>query len=79
MDLAQLTAFLMATQPKIADALSLESDNPTRRRFLARLKSEVGRRGIVDAFRKGVKHGPHDITLFYGAPSPGNRAGSGAL
>ena len=72
-DLAQLTAFLMATQPKIADALSLESDNPTRRRFLARLKSEVGRRGIVDAFRKGVKHGPHDITLFYGAPSPGNR------
>ena len=72
-DLAQLTAFLKATQPKVADALSLESDNPTRRRFLARLKSEVGRRGIVDAFRKGVKHGPHDITLFYGAPSPGNR------
>ena len=72
-DLAQLTDFLMATQPRVAEALSLESDNPTRRRFLARLKNEVGKRGIVDALRNGVKHGPYDIALFYGAPSPGNR------
>ena len=72
-DLAQLTAFLVATQPRVAEALSLESDNPTRRRFLARLKNEVSKRGIVDVLRNGVKHGPHDIALFYGAPSPGNR------
>ena len=78
-DLAQLIAFLMATQPKIAEALSLESDNPTRRRFLARLKSEVSKRGIVDVLRNGVKHGPHDIALFYGTPSPGNQTSSGAL
>ncbi len=72
-DLAQLSAFLVATQPKVAEALSLGSDNPTRRRFLTRLKGEVGKRGIVDVLRNGVKHGPHDVALFYGAPSPGNR------
>ena len=72
-DLAQLTAFLVATQPRIAEALSLESDNPTSRRFLSRLKGEVGKRGIVDVLRNGVKHLSHDIALFYGAPSPGNQ------
>ncbi len=72
-DLAQLSAFLTATQPKIAAALSLDADTPTRRKFLARLKREIGTRGIVDVLRNRVKHGPHDIALFYGAPSPGNK------
>ena len=71
-DLAQLTAFLKATQPHLAAALSLDADSPTRRKFLARLKNEVGKRGIVEVLRNGVKHGPHAIALLYGTPSPGN-------
>ena len=27
---------------------------------------------MIDVLRKGVKHGPQDIELFYGTPSPGN-------
>ena len=72
-DLAQLSAFLYATQPDTAGLLGLEEDGPTRRKFLARLQGEVTRRGTVDLLRKGLRHGPHRIELFYGTPSPGNR------
>ena len=71
-DLVQLTAFVQTTQPGVADALTLNEDGPTRRRFLARLQGEVSKRGIVDVLRKGVAHGAHHVDLFYGAPSPGN-------
>ena len=72
LDLAQLAAFLRATQPDEAEAFALDADCPTRRKFLARLQREIDRRGTVDVLRKGVKHGPRGIELFYGAPSPGN-------
>ena len=71
-DLAQLSAFLEATQPEIAESLDLDEDGPTRRRFLARLQGEVTKRGTIDVLRKGLKHGPHQIELLYGTPSPGN-------
>ncbi|MGC7847673.1 type I restriction endonuclease subunit R [Desulforudis sp. 1088] len=71
-DLAQLAAFLRATQPKVAEALDLDNDSPTRRKFLARLQGEVSKRGVVDVLRNGIQHGPHRIELFYGTPSPGN-------
>ena len=71
-DLAQLTAFLEATQPHLADALSLDVDSPARRKFLARLKNEVGKRGVVEILRNGVNHGSHALAFFYGTPSPGN-------
>jgi type I restriction enzyme R subunit len=71
-DLAQLLAFLRETQPKVADALDLGQDGPTRRRFLARLQGEVSKRGTIDVLRHGLKHGPYHIDLFYGTPSPGN-------
>lgn len=71
-DLAQLTAFLRETQPEVADALDLSRDGPTRRKFLARLQGEISRRGTIDVLRKGLKHGPHHLDLFYGTPSPGN-------
>ena len=76
-DLAQLSAFLRATQPEAAKSLDLAQDGPTRRKFLARLQGQVGKRGTIDVLRKGVKHGPHHLDLFYGAPSAGNeKAGS---
>ena len=71
-DLIQLTAFVQATQPEVAQALALNEDGPTRRGFLARLQGETSKRGIVDVLRKGVSHGAHHVDLFYGAPSPGN-------
>jgi type I restriction enzyme R subunit len=43
-DLAQLSAFLKATQPKVADALDLDHDSPTRQKFLARLQGEITKR-----------------------------------
>jgi type I restriction enzyme R subunit len=71
-DLAQLAAFLRATQPKVAEALDLDTDSPTRRKFLARLQGEVSKRGVVDVLRNGLQHGQHHIELFYATPSPGN-------
>ena len=71
-DLAQLSAFLQATQSKVAESLDLGEDSPMRRKFLARLQGEVTRYGTIEVLRKGVKHGPHQIDLFYGTPSPGN-------
>ena len=71
-DLAQLSAFLRATQPEAAASLDLDRDGPARRKFLARLQEEVSKRGTVDVLRKGVKHGPLSLDLMYGTPSPGN-------
>ncbi|MDE2321058.1 MAG: type I restriction endonuclease subunit R [candidate division NC10 bacterium] len=82
-DLAQLSAFLRETQPMAAEALDLghlpaapgtaqASDSPTRRKFLARLQGEISKRGTIDVLRHGIKHGPHQLDLFYGTPSPGN-------
>jgi type I restriction enzyme R subunit len=73
-DLAQLSAFVRKTQPKVAEALGLGQDGPTRRKFLARLQGEISKRGVIDILRHGVKHGPVFLDLFYGTPSPGNPA-----
>lgn len=73
-DLVQLRAFLHSTQPAVAEALALEGESPTRRRFLARLQGEINKRGTIDVLRNGLKHGPSQLTLFYGTPSPGNEA-----
>jgi type I restriction enzyme R subunit len=73
-DLAQLSAFLRETQPRVAETLDLDGDSPSRRKFLARLQGEISKRGTIDVLRHGIKHGPHDIDLFYGTPSAGNAA-----
>ena len=73
-DLVQLRGFLRATQPKIADALDLDHDSPTRRKFLSRLQGEISKRGTIDVLRDGLKHGALQLDLFYGTPSPGNVA-----
>ena len=71
-DLAQLSTFLKATQPEVAASLSLDSDTPARKRFLERLNREIGRRGVIDVLRNGVRHLQHDVSLFYPTPTPGN-------
>jgi len=71
-DLLQLSEFLRATQPEAAEALALDEDGPTRRKFLARLQGEITKRGTIDLLRNGIKHGAHDIELFFGTPSAAN-------
>ncbi len=71
-DLAQFRAFIAATQPTLIAAFDLDNDSPVRQKFLARLQGEIGKRGVIDVLRHGIKHGPHEGALFYGTPSPGN-------
>jgi len=80
LDMSQLFAFLHTTQPDTFTKLGFAPGNPAndirRLQFLARLSSEVGKRGVIDVLRKGLAHGPLHFDLFYGTPSPGNaRAG----
>ncbi len=76
LDVVQLFAFLRATQPDAFKKLSLaDADDPkdiNRLKFLARLSSEIGKRGVIDVLRKGLDHGPVHFDLFYGTPSEGN-------
>jgi type I restriction enzyme, R subunit len=76
LDAPQLCAFLRATQPEAFKKLALANANDTkdinRLKFLARLSSEIGKRGVIDVLRKGVDHGPVHFDLFYGTPSQGN-------
>lgn len=71
-DFTQLSAFLHATQPSVAESLQLNVDGPTRRDFLGRLQGEVTKRGVINVLRRGIKHRALDIDLFYGTPSPDN-------
>ena len=71
-DLRQFQAFVKATQVLLNETLDLETDGPTRRKFLARLQGEITKRGSIDVLRSGIKHGPHHVDLFYGTPTPGN-------
>ncbi|MEX2553500.1 MAG: hypothetical protein WD627_10935, partial [Actinomycetota bacterium] len=66
-DVAQLSAFLHATQLEVADSIILgDRSSPSRRKFLSRLQGEITKRGTIDVLRKGMEHGPHHIDLFYG-------------
>ena len=71
-DLAQLRQFLAATQPQVCEALGVDEQGPKRDKFLHRVQAEITRRGVVDVLRGGIKHGPADVALFYGTPTPGN-------
>ncbi len=76
LDVPQLFAFLRATQPDTVQKLGLvsyqDAKDINRQKFLARLSSEIGKRGVIDVLRKGLEHGPLHFDLFYGTPSPGN-------
>ncbi|MEK7475103.1 MAG: type I restriction endonuclease subunit R [Candidatus Coatesbacteria bacterium] len=75
-DVAQLFAFLRSSQPdafkKLAMANEQDPQDINRLKYLSRLSSEIGKRGVIDVLRKGVEHGPVHFELFYGTPSPGN-------
>jgi type I restriction enzyme R subunit len=72
----QLFTFLLATQPVEYAKLGIgdyqDTHGMARQKFLARLQGEITRRGVIDVFRHGIKHGPLSFDLFYGTPSPEN-------
>lgn len=72
-DLVQLSAFLHATQPEVAEAVGIDINSPTRLRFLARLQGEISKKGTIHVLRHGLEHLAHRIDLFYGTPSPDNQ------
>ncbi|MBE3037336.1 MAG: type I restriction endonuclease subunit R, partial [Chloroflexi bacterium] len=73
LDVPQLFAFLRATQPEAFMKLAMADVNDINHlKFLARVSSEVGKRGVIDVLRKGMDHGPVRFDLFYGTPSEGN-------
>ena len=71
-DPEKLFEFLRVTQPKVLEQLGISEDSSKRQKFFARLQGEIAKRGIIDVLRKGIKHGPVSVDLFYGTPSPGN-------
>ena len=72
-DLVKLLSFIQSTQPIPFAQLGLGEDGPKRRQFLARLQGEIAKRGVISVLRKGLQHGAAAVTLFYGAPTPGNQ------
>jgi type I restriction enzyme R subunit len=76
LDAHQLFAFLRDTQPDALAKLGIgglnDSKDLNRIKFLARLSSEIGKRGVVDVLRKGIEHQAESFTLYYPTPSPGN-------
>jgi type I restriction enzyme R subunit len=77
LDVPQMFAFLHATQPEAFKKLGMANAGDVkdinRLRFLTRISSEIGNRGIIDVLRKGVEHHPAGhFDLFYGTPSEGN-------
>jgi type I restriction enzyme R subunit len=77
LDVHQLFAFLRATQPDAFKKLAMQDANDAkdinRIKFLTRLSSEIGKRGVIDVLRKGIEHHPAGhFDLFYGTPSEGN-------
>ncbi len=78
LDVAQLFAFLHSTQPEMLKKTGIgnyrDAKDYARQKFLARISSEIGKRGVIDVLRRGVEDGPLRFDLFFGTPSPGNEA-----
>ncbi|NDP61159.1 type I restriction endonuclease subunit R [Polaromonas sp.] len=77
LDTVQLFAFLRATQPQVLKKLAIadttDARDINRLKFLTRMSSEIGKRGVIDVLRKGIDHHPAGhFDLFYGTPSEGN-------
>ena len=76
LDTAQLFSFLQATQPEELKKLGIANygnkSDIILLKFLARIESEIGKRGVIDVLRNGIKHGALTFDLFYATPSAGN-------
>lgn len=87
LDTRVLMGFWLATQADELAKLKIATDTPDAlhaamrgsagRQLLHRLQGEITRRGVVDVLRKGIKHGPASLDLYYHRPTPGNPKAAG--
>ncbi|MDU5395549.1 MAG: type I restriction endonuclease [Negativicoccus succinicivorans] len=54
------------------DKLGVFTSDSKKRSFLNRLSGEIGKRGIIDVLRNGVKVYPADLIMFYLTPTENN-------
>ena len=69
LDPDMVVAFIQATQPKEWTKLKKHYGDQARTRFLRRLSREIGKRGILDVLRKGVKDVGAKVRLVYFRPA----------
>lgn len=74
LDTARLFRFLKNTQPDAVKKLQLETNPQKTAQFLARVRDEITKRGIVDVLHKGIKAYPASLIMFYMTPSVNNPA-----
>lgn len=74
LDTTRLFRFLKNTQPDAMKKLQLETNPQKTAQFLARVRDEITKRGIVDVLRKGIKAYPASLIMFYMTPSVNNPA-----
>lgn len=74
LDTVRLFRFLKNTQPDAVKKLQLETNPQKAAQFLARVRDEITKRGIVDVLRKGIKAYPASLIMFYMTPSVNNPA-----
>ena len=71
-DEGRLLRFLEATQPEQVQMLGVRDSERERAKFFDRLRSEIGKRGIIDVLRKGINAYPASLVMFYVTPSDRN-------
>ena len=76
-DLVQLLAFLIETQPNAFDGLNLSEDGPSRRKFLARLQAEVS--ALTEAVAKTVGRPAACVHVAYEPAAAGRISFGGKL
>jgi len=74
LDTVRLFRFLKNTQPDAVKKLQLETNPQKAAQFLARVRDEITKRGIVNVLRKGIKAYPASLIMFYMTPSVNNPA-----
>ena len=72
-DESRLFRFLQDTQPTEVQKNGLHNDLK-RRQFLARLRNEISKRGVIDVLRNGMKYYPASMDLYYLIPTEGNKS-----
>ena len=73
-DTVRLFRFLKDTQPDAVKKLQLGTSPQKTAQFLARVRDEITKRGIVDVLRRGIKAYPASLVMFYMTPSVNNPA-----
>ncbi|MCA0387450.1 MAG: DEAD/DEAH box helicase family protein [Bacteroidetes bacterium] len=67
----EVTGFIRSTQPKEWEKLELQYGDSASSKVLGRISDEIGKRGIVDVLRNGVKDRGANLRLVYFQPNSG--------